>query len=192
MTAVQHAASTQIPGYRPGTWKIDDLHSEAAFTVRHLMVTKVRGSFTGLDGVIVTGADPLDSRVDVSIDATTVNTGNADRDAHVRSADFLDVERFPTLEFHSTGVRADGDAFVVSGDLTVHGVTKPVELALEVNGFQENTPFGDTRVGFSARTEIHRKEFGVSFDTPLDNGGVGLSDKVQIDLEIQAVLQDEG
>jgi len=192
MTATAVSTAAQIPGYTAGTWKIDDLHSEAAFTVRHLMVTKVRGGFTGLDGVIVTGEDPLDSKVDVTIDATTVNTGNADRDAHVRSADFLDVEQFPTLEFHSTGTRSadDGESFVVEGDLTVHGVTKPVELRVEVNGFQPNTPFGDHRTGFSATTEISRKEFGVTFDTPLEGGGVGLADKVHINLEIQAILQD--
>lgn len=190
MTAVQHAPSTQIPGYRAGIWKIDDSHSEAAFTVRHLMVTKVRGAFTGLDGLIVTGEDPLDSRVDVTIDASTVNTGNADRDAHVRAADFLDVDEFPTIEFHSTAVRPSGDGFVVSGDLTIRGVTKPVELEVEVNGFQPETPFGDSRVGFSASTEILRKDFGVEFNAPLEGGGVMLGEKVKIDLEIQAILQD--
>src|SRR5262245_5644158 len=149
MTATDISSEVQIPGYTAGTWKIDDLHSEAAFTVRHLMVTKVRGGFTGLERVIVTGADPLDSKVDVTIDATTVNTGNADRDAHVRSADFLDVEQFPTLEFHSTGTRAgdDGESFVVDGDLTVHGVTKAVELRVEVHGFQPNANCGGSTVG---------------------------------------------
>jgi polyisoprenoid-binding protein YceI len=190
MTATQTPVSTQIPGYRAGTWSIDPLHSEAAFTVRHLMVTKVRGGFTGLDGVIVTGDDPIDSKVEVTIDAASVNTGNPDRDAHVRSADFLDVEQFPTFEFHSTRVQPDGGGFVVSGDLTLHGVTKAVELELEVNGFQSHTPFGDSRVGFSATTEINRKDFGVEFNTPLEGGGVALGEKIKVELEIQAILQD--
>jgi polyisoprenoid-binding protein YceI len=192
MTATETTPTARISGYRAGTWKIDPAHSEAAFTVRHLMVTKVRGAFTGIDGVIVTAEDPLDSRVDVTIDASSVNTGNSDRDAHVRSADFLDVEQFPTFEFHSTGVRADDGDFVVAGELTLHGVTKPVELQLEVNGFQAQTPFGDSRVGFSATTEINRKDYGVEFDTPLEGGGVALGDKVKVDLEIQAILQNDG
>jgi polyisoprenoid-binding protein YceI len=190
MTATDTTLATSIPGYRAGTWVIDPAHSEAAFTVRHLMVTKVRGGFTGLDGVIVTGEDPLDSRVDVSIDASSLSTGNADRDAHVRSADFLDVDRYPTFEFHSTSVRPGDDGFVVTGDLTLHGITNPVELELEVNGFQPQTPFGDSRAGFSATTELHRKDFGVEFNSPLEGGGVALSEKVKIDLEIQAILQD--
>jgi polyisoprenoid-binding protein YceI len=191
MTATQTTPAAQISGYRAGTWKIDPAHSEAAFTVRHLMVTKVRGAFTGIDGVIVTGEDPLDSRVDVTIDASSLSTGNPDRDAHVRSADFLDVEQFPTFAFHSTGVREEDGDLVVAGELTLHGVTKPVELQLEVNGFQAQTPFGDSRVGFSATTEINRKDFGVEFNTPLEGGGVALGEKVKVDLEIQAILQSD-
>jgi polyisoprenoid-binding protein YceI len=183
--------TSQIPGYRPGSWAIDPVHSEAGFVVRHLMVSKVRGRFSGLEGVIELGDDPLDSKVDVVIDAASVDTANPDRDAHVRAPDFLDVEQYPTLEFHSTSVRSVDDAFVVDGELTLRGVTRPVELRVEINGFQASTPFGDSRVGFSATTEINRKDYGVEFNAPLEGGGFALGDKVQIALEIEAILQQD-
>ena len=190
MTATDTTIQTSpIPGYRPGSWAIDPVHSEAGFVVRHLMVSKVRGRFSGLEGVIELGGDPLDSRVDVVIDAASVDTANPDRDAHVRAPDFLDVEQYPTLEFHSTSVRSVDDAFVVYGELTLRGVTRPVELRVEINGFQASTPFGDSRVGFSATTEINRKDYGVEFNAPLEGGGFALGDKVQIAIEIEAILQ---
>jgi polyisoprenoid-binding protein YceI len=116
-----------IPGYTAGTWVIDPVHSDVSFSVRHLVVSKVRGNFRSFEGAVVTAADPLDSSVSVSIDLASIDTGNADRDAHVRSADFLDVEQYPTMTYRSTGVRVDGDGFVVEGELSLHGVTKPVE-----------------------------------------------------------------
>jgi polyisoprenoid-binding protein YceI len=183
--------TTAIPGYQAGTWVLDPVHSEVSFTVRHLMVSKVRGRFARFDGSLVTTDDPLDSSVEARVDLTSIDTGNADRDAHVRSADFLDVEQFPELTYRSTGIRSVDEGFVVDGELSLHGVTKQVPLELVVNGFQANTPMGDTRVGFSARAEIDRGDFGVEFNAPLDNGGVMLANKIQITLEVEAVLQTE-
>ncbi|HEY8215707.1 MAG TPA: YceI family protein, partial [Acidimicrobiia bacterium] len=166
------------------------VHSEVGVSIRHLMVSKVRGRFSGFEGTFVTADDPLESTLSASVDLSSIDTGNSDRDAHVRSADFLDVERYPTLTYRSTGIRADGDDFVVDGELSLHGVTKPVALRLEVHGFQPNSPFGDTRAGFTATGEIDRRDFGIVFDMPLEGGGVGLGHKVQIALEIEAIRQE--
>ncbi len=187
MTAID--TSTEIPGYISGTWAIDPVHSEVSFTVRHLMVSKVRGRFTRFAGTFVTGEDPLESSVEASVELASIDTDNADRDAHIRSADFFDVERYPTLTYRSTGIRRDGDGFIVDGELSLHGVTRSVPLALEVNGFQASTPFGDTRAGFSATAEINRNDFGIEFNAPLEGGGVVLGNKVQIALEVEAVRQ---
>ena len=179
---------TQIPGYIAGTWTIDPVHSNVAFTVRHLMVSKVRGRFGTFGGTIVTAEDLLASSLEATVDLSSVDTDQPDRDAHVRSADFLDVERYPTLTYRSTGLRPAGDGFVVDGDLTLHGVTRSVPLQLEVNGFQATTPFGDSRAGFSATTEINRSDFGIDLNMPLDGGGVVVGDKIQIVLEVEAIL----
>jgi polyisoprenoid-binding protein YceI len=181
--------STQLHGYVPGTWAIDTAHSEVAFSIRHLMLSKVRGRFGRFEGQLVTGENPLDSRVEATVDLSSIDTNNADRDAHVRSADFLDVEQYPTMTYRSTGIRADGDGFIVDGELSLHGVTRSVPLALEVNGFLPESPFGDTRVGFTASADIDRSDFGVKFNMVLDNGGLGLGEKVHITLDIEAVLQ---
>jgi polyisoprenoid-binding protein YceI len=154
------------------------------------MVSKVRGRFTRFQGSFVIADDPVDSSVEATVELASIDTGNADRDTHVRSADFFDVDQHSTLEYRSTGIRADGDGYIVDGELSLRGVTKPVPLHLEVNGFQANTPFGDSRVGFSATAEIDRRDFGVEFNAPLEGGGVTLGNKVQITLEIEAVLQD--
>ena len=191
MTSLMTTLETPgIPGYLAGTWTIDPVHSEVRFSVRHLMVSKVGGRFGRFEGTFVTAADPLASVLSASGDLASIDTGNPDRDAHVRSADFLDVDRYPTLTYRSTGIRPEGDHFVVDGELSLHGVTKAVPLHLEVNGFQPNSPFGDTRAGFSATAEIDRREFGIEFNTPLEGGGVGLGNRIPITLEIQAILQD--
>jgi len=191
MTATATPTITSVPGYRAGRWVIDPVHSEVAFSVRHLMVSKVRGRFSGFAGALVTAEDPLASSVEATIDLASVETGSEDRDAHLRSPDFLDVERFPTLTYRSTGIRGDGDRLVVEGDLSLHGVTRSVPLALEVNGFLPESPFGDSRVGFSAVGELSRRDFGIEFDAPLEGGGVVVGDKIQIALEVEAVLQSE-
>ncbi|MBC8093632.1 MAG: YceI family protein [Pseudonocardia sp.] len=182
------AAQTQIPNYIAGTWDIDPVHSDVSFTVRHMMVSKVRGRFAGFTGEIVTGADVTASSVRAEIDATSIDTGNEQRDGHVRSADFFDVENHPKWTFASTAVRADGDDLVVDGELTIKGITKAVPLTLEVNGFGPDA-FGGTRAGFSGSTTISRNEFGVDIALPMDGGGVVVSDKVQISLEIEGVLR---
>jgi polyisoprenoid-binding protein YceI len=182
------ATTTSIPGYLAGTWDIDTSHSDVSFTVRHLMVSKVRGRFGAFSGEIVTGENLADSSVVATIDATSIDTNNEQRDGHIRSADFFDVENHPQWTFRSTALRVDGDDLALDGELTIKGVTKPVTLALEVNGFGPDA-WGGTRAGFSASTTIDRNDFGVDIKMPLDGGGVVLSDKVQIHLEIEGVLR---
>ncbi len=180
--------ATQIPGYVVGTWDIDASHSTVGFSVRHMMVSKVRGYFTKFSGEIVTAEDPSRSSVTATIDMDSIDTRQEQRDAHIRSADFFDVGNHTVMTFRSTEVRTDGADWTVVGDLTIKGITRPVELALEVNGFGPDA-YGGTRAGFSARTEISRKEFGVDIDMPMDGGGVVVGDKISIELEIEAVLR---
>jgi polyisoprenoid-binding protein YceI len=153
------------------------------------MVSKVRGRFGTFSGEIVTGADLAGSSVTASIDATSIDTNNAQRDGHIRSTDFFDVENHPSWTFRSTGVRADGNDLVVDGDLTLKGVTKPVSLALEVNGIGPDSG-GGIRMGLSASTTIDRNDFGVDIKMPLDGGGAVVGEKVQIAIEIEAVLRE--
>ena len=179
--------ATTIPGYVAGTWTIDPVHSEVGFVVRHMMVSKVRGKFATFSGEIVTGQEPLGSSVTATIDLASISTGNDQRDAHIRSADFFEVETYPTMTYRSTGVRVDGDDYVLDGQLTLKGVTKDVPLRLELNGFGPDA-YGGTRAGFSATAEINRRDFGVDFNAAMATGGVVVSDKVTIQLEIEAVL----
>ncbi|MBA3905547.1 MAG: YceI family protein [Pseudonocardiales bacterium] len=181
-------AAIQIPSYIAGTWDIDPVHSDVSFSVRHMMVSKVRGRFGAFTGEITTGEDITGSTVVASIDATSISTNNEQRDNHIRSADFFDVTTHPTWTFTSTGVHVnDGDLFL-DGDLTIKGVTKPVSMALEVTGFGPDA-YGGTRAGFSATTTINRNDFGVDISMPLDGGGVVVGDKVTITLDIQGVLR---
>lgn len=181
--------AVEIPGYVAGTWTIDPVHSEVSFVVRHMMVSKVRGRFDKFEGTIVTAPNPLQSSVTATVDLSSVNTGEPNRDNHIRSADFFEVESHPTMTFRSTGVRPDGDDFLLDGDLTIRGATKPVTLKLEVNGFGPDA-FGGTRAGFSASGEINRNDFGVSYNGPIPGGGGGVivSEKVAITIEIEGVL----
>ncbi|MGH3822030.1 MAG: YceI family protein [Pseudonocardiaceae bacterium] len=183
------AATTAIPGYVAGTWDIDSAHSDVSFSVRHLMVSKVRGRFNGISGRIVTGADVLDSSVTAEIDVTSFDTGNAQRDEHVRSADYLHAAQFPTMTYRSTGIRWADDDLIVDGELTVRAITRAVPLTVELTGFGPD-PYGGTRAGFSATTKINRKDFGIDTELPLDGGGVVVGDTVQISLDIQAVLRN--
>ena len=177
----------QIPGYRTGTWTIDPSHSEVGFSVRHLMVSKVKGNFETFEGVITIGENPLESSVTAEVDLSSINTRDEQRDGHLKSADFFEVENHPKLTFTSTSVEPSGSDFKVTGDLTIKGVTKPVVLDLEFNGVHPD-PWGGTRSGFSAETEISRKEFGVDFEIPMDGGGVVVGDKIKVILEVEAVL----
>lgn len=178
---------TTIPGYTSGTWTIDPVHSEVGFTVRHMMVSKVRGKFGAFSGEIVTGDSPVDSTVTAEIDLTSIDTGNSDRDNHIRSADFFDVETNKTMTYRSTGVRPDGSDYILDGELTLKGVTKELPLRLELGGFGQD-PYGGTRAGFTAVGEIKRSDFGVDFNAVLETGGVVVGDKVTVILEIEAVL----
>lgn len=189
MTPTQTAVplSTSIPGYLTGTWDIDPVHSEISFSVRHLMVSKVRGRFSDFSGSFVTADDPRQSSVEAEIALASIDTNAADRDAHLRSPDFFDVEHFPVMVYRSTGVRPDGDGYVVEGELTLKGVTRSVPLRLEVHGFLPQSPFGDARVGFTATGEIARDDFGMTFNIPVDGGGIVVGNLVQITLEIEAI-----
>lgn len=184
------ATETTIPGYLAGHWTIDADHSDVSFTVRHLMVSKVRGHFGTFEGAIVTGENPLDSSVTATVDLSSIDTGNAQRDEHLRSQDFFSVTEHPTMTYRSTGLRRDGADYVVDGELTLRGVTRQVPLALELNGFGPDA-WGGVRAGFTARAEINRSDFGVNWNSTIEGGGVVVSDKVQITLEIEAVLDTE-
>ena len=180
-------STTAIPGYTAGTWTIDAVHSEVGFSIRHMMVSKVRGKFTEFAGQFVTGASPLESSVNATIELSSIDTGNTDRDNHVRTADFFDVEAHQQMTYTSTGVRASGSDFILDGELTLRGVTKSVPLTLELGGFGPDA-YGGIRAGFSATGEISRSDFGVDFNAVIEAGGVILGDKVAISMEIEAVL----
>jgi polyisoprenoid-binding protein YceI len=186
---VGNPASVAIPGYLAGTWTADPVHSEIAFSVRHLMISKVRGRFTSYDVTIVTGEAPLDSSVTATIDLASIDTGNETRDNHLRSGDFFEVEKYPTMSYRSTGISRTDDGWIIDGDLTLRGVTRHVPLAVEMNGFGPD-PWGGQRAGFSATAQINRRDFGIDITVPMDTGGVALGDKVSIMIEIQAVLQE--
>jgi polyisoprenoid-binding protein YceI len=186
----------EIPGYVTGTWTIDPAHSDVGFVIRHLMISNIKGHFTTFEGQIVTAEDPLTSQVTATIDMTSIDTANAARDEHLRTADFFEVEKYPTMSYRSTGIRPDGDGFLMEGELTLKGVTQPVPLKLEINGVGVDPfapdPAAGARAGFTATGEINRMDFGVSYNGPVPGGGVLLGEKVQIVLEIEAVLQTEG
>lgn len=171
-----------------GTWTIDPAHSEVGFSVRHLMVSKVKGNFEKFEGNIIIAAEPEQSSVNVEIDLDSINTRDAQRDGHLRSADFFEVEKHPKMTFASTAVKGSGTDYTVTGGLTIKGVTKPVELELEFNGVSPD-PWGGTRAGFSALTEINRRDYGIDISMPLDGGGAVVGDKIKVLLEVEAVLQ---
>jgi polyisoprenoid-binding protein YceI len=172
-------------GLTAGTWNVDPAHSEVTFVIRHLM-TKVRGSFTEFAGAIQIAESVEASTATAEIQLTSIDTRNADRDAHIRSADILDIDNHPTITFATRGVRAEDGDYLVDGDLTIKTVTRPVTLAVEFNGTAVD-PWGGTRAGFTATTSISRKEYGIEFNVPLGGDKALLGDKVDIQLEIQAV-----
>jgi polyisoprenoid-binding protein YceI len=170
-----------------GTWAIDPVHSSISFSVRHLVVSKVRGTFESFSGAVVVAEDGTPS-VSAEIAVDSLNTGNEQRDAHVKSADFFDAEKYPTATFVSTGVRADGDDYVLDGDFALKGVTKPIELKLAFNGTNPGMGHGEV-AGFEASVVLNRKDFGIDIDMPLETGGAVVGDKVTITLEIEALKQ---
>jgi polyisoprenoid-binding protein YceI len=172
-----------------GTFAIDKSHTQVGFLVRHLMVSKVRGRFTDFDGALVVAENPADSSVEVTIQASSIDTSDVNRDNHVRTNDFLSVEEFPTITFHSTKVElGSSNGWKVSGDLTVRGVSRPVVLDVEFEGVIQD-PWGNQRLGFTASGEIDRNDFGVSFNAALETGGVVVGSKVKLEIEAEAVRQ---
>ena len=181
-------ATKTLPEHLTGTWKADPAHSEVAFAVRHLMVSNTRGRFTSFDVTIVAAGDPLRSSVTATIDLSSIDTGLEMRDEHLRSADYLDVEQYPTMSYRSAAVRPTDDGWVIDGELTLHGITRPVPLTVEAHGVGVD-PWGNQRAGFSATAQISRRDFGIDTSIPMDGGGVVVADKVSISLEIEAVRQ---
>ncbi|MGK9270828.1 YceI family protein [Williamsia muralis] len=176
-TAVNNALET-------GTWTIDPVHSAVNFSVRHLMVSKVRGKFENFSGAITVDENG-NPAVTAEIDVNSINTGNEQRDGHIKSADFFEVEKYPTATFTSTSVKPDGGDYLLEGDFTLHGVTKPVALKLEFNGVNPGMGNGPV-AGFEASVVLNRKDFGIDIDMPLETGGTVVGDKITITLEIEA------
>jgi polyisoprenoid-binding protein YceI len=182
-----HMTATATTPLTTGTWAIDPVHSSINFSVRHLMVSKIRGRFDNFSGAIVVAEDGTPS-VHAQIAVDSVNTGNDQRDGHVKSADFFDVEAYPVATFTSSAVEPNGDNYVLHGELTLKGVTKPVTLNLEFYGVNPGMGRGEVS-GFEASVVLNRKDFGIDIDLPLESGGVVVGDKVTITLEIEALKQ---
>jgi polyisoprenoid-binding protein YceI len=171
------------------TWQLDPAHTHVEFSVKHLMIARVKGRFAGVTGTVALGGDPADSTVDVVIDAASIDTREAKRDAHLRSADFFDVERFPTIAFRSREVRPTGAGdFSVVGDLTIRDVTRDVTLEVTDEG-RGTDPWGGERAGFSATAEIDRRDFGLTWNQALEAGGVLVGNEIRISLEVELVKQ---
>jgi len=170
-------------------WQIDPTHSSASFTIKHMMIAKVHGGFEKVSGQLVLDRDDFaKSKVEATIDATSINTREAKRDEHLKSADFFDVAKYPTLEFKSTRVeRAGDDGLKVVGDLTIHGVTKPITLEVEGPTGELKDPWGQTKIGATGTTKIKRKDFGLTWNAALEAGGVLVGDDVNITLDMQFV-----
>lgn len=179
---------TQLEGLVPGTWQIDPTHTDIGFTVRHL-ISKVRGRFEEFEGEIVVAENPLESSANATIQLRSVSTGTKQRDDHLRSSDFFGVEESPVMTFRSTGVRSDGDGHVLTGDLTVKGVTRPVDVDVEFLGVGPGMSEGEVRVGFEATAKINRKDFGLTYNIAVEGGKLVIGDQVSIHLQVEAVLQ---
>jgi len=181
--------SANAPEPTTTTWNIDPVHTMAEFKVRHMMITNVKGHFTGVTGVLTLNEqDITKSHVEASIDAASINTRETDRDTHLKSADFLDVEKFPKLTFTSTRVTSTGEGELqVEGDLTIHGVTRKVVFTVEGPTPPGKDPWGNTRIGLTATTKINRKDFGLTWNTALETGGILVGDEVTITFDVEAI-----
>ncbi len=181
------STSATVP--HAAAWKLDPAHSAAEFKVKHMMISNVKGRFTGLSGSLeLDESNIANSRVEATIDAASLHTGDPQRDAHLKSADFFDAEKFPTLTFRSTAIRPAGPGeLAVTGDLTIHGVTREVTFQVEGPTAPQKDPWGATRVGLSATAKINRKDFGLTWNTALETGGILVGEEVAIALDIQFV-----
>jgi len=189
MAALLAASFLTAAAATAATYTIDSAHSSVGFKVRHMMVSKVTGSFGEFSGTVeYVEGQPDRWAAAATIKTASVNTNDAKRDGHLRNADFFDAEKYPEITFASTGVSQKGGGWVLAGDLTMHGVTKPVELELEFNGAITD-PWGNDRIGFSAKGVLDRRDFGITYNTVLDKGGVAVSDEVELLLEIEAIAQ---
>jgi len=190
ITGKENTMSTlAVPQTATSTWNIDPVHSVAEFKVKHMMISNVKGQFTRVKGVLALDeTDLTNSRVEASIEAASINTREDQRDAHLKSADFFDVDKFPTLSFQSTRVSrvADGE-LAVTGELTIHGVTRNVVFTVEGPTAPGKDPWGNTRIGLSATTKINRKDFGLTWNAALETGGILVGDEVTITLDVQFV-----
>ena len=185
-------SAVAVPEVQVATWNLDPIHSNAQFKVKHMMISNVKGEFNSIQGQLTYDATRLqESHVEAEIDAASINTKDAQRDAHLKSADFFDVEKFPTLSFHSTQVTSQRNGeLAVSGELTIHGITRTVTFNVEGPSEPAKDPWGNTRIGLSATTRINRKDFGLTWNAALETGGILVGDEVAITLDLQFIKGD--
>jgi polyisoprenoid-binding protein YceI len=177
---------SSITDLTPGVWNVDPSHSTIGFVARHLMVSKVRGHFATFSGTLTIDAEPLQSKVEATVDIGSITTNDETRDGHLKSADFFDLEKNPTMTLVSTGIDKDGSDYILHTDLTINGITKAVDFELEFDGVSGD-PWGGTRAGFSAEAEVNRKDWGLEWNVALETGGVLVGEKVKIQLDIEAI-----
>jgi polyisoprenoid-binding protein YceI len=186
MSATQLIGDAELPA--AGTWTIDPGHVEVGFIGRHFGLTKIRGRFTGVDGIVTVASEPAQSTVEVTIDMASVESGSADRDDHLRSADFFDVEHHPLARFRSTAVSVDGTRGTITGDLTIKDVSRPVVLDVEYLGYARD-PWDNDRAVFSATAKINREDWGLTWNMVLDNGGLLVSKQIALEVEVELIRQ---
>ena len=180
--------TVDVPGYKAGTWVLDPSHSEVTFSLRHMMISKVRGEFGVKSATIEAPENPLEAKVTASVDAASISTNDENRDKHLRSADFFDVEKYPEITFTGTDFSIDGDTVDVTGDLTIKGTTHSVTVPLEYQGAVID-PWGNERIGFEGSVVVNRKDWGLTWNAAIESGGVLVSEKVTLEFEISAVKQ---
>ena len=185
-SATRTVNGTELPA--PGSWTIDPVHAHVGFVGRHFGLSRVRGRFTGVGGTVHVADDPADSRIEVTIDMASVESGATDRDEHLRSADLFDVERYPTATFRSTCITRTGSAGQVTGDLTIKGVTRPVTLGVEYLGHARD-PWDNERAIFSASASINREDWDITWNMVLDAGGFLVSKDIKLEIEVELVRQ---
>ncbi|HST66543.1 MAG TPA: YceI family protein [Mycobacteriales bacterium] len=186
VAATRYVGGTELPA--AGTWELDPGHAEVGFVGRHFLLTKVRGRFPGVRGTVTVAPEPGESRVSVTIDMASVNSGDETRDAHLRSPDFFDVEQHQTATYESTDVQWDGTAGTMTGDLTIKGVRRPVTLAVDYVGYARD-PWGNDRAVFSAHGRVDREDWGLTWNMPLDRGGLLVSKEIELVIEAELILQ---